>query len=117
MTALHGARLRGEALLAGTMPAMYRALLRTRGRSNAMKVLLAGLVRRGDVVFDVGANQGLFTALMSNLAGRDGRVHAFEPSPDTCRLLRATLEARARNPANVVVNATAVGADRRQRRV
>jgi len=76
-----------------------------------MKVLLAGLVRRGDVVFDIGANQGLFTALMSNLAGRDGRVHAFEPSAETCRLLRATLDARARTPANVVVNAMAAGAD------
>ena len=111
MNVLHAARLRGEALLAGTMPAAYRAILRTRGRSSAMKVVLAGLVRRGDVVFDVGANQGIFTALMSNLAGRDGRVHAFEPSPETCRLLRATLEARARTPANVVINAMAAGAE------
>ena len=97
--------------MADTMPAVYRALLRTRGRSNPMKVALAGLVRRGDVVFDVGANQGIFAALMSNLAGREGRVHAFEPSPETCGLLRATLAARARFPANVVVNATAVGAE------
>ena len=111
MNALHAARLRGEALLAGTMPAAYRAFLRIRGRSNAMKVLLAGLVRRGDVVFDVGANRGIFTALMSNLAGRQGRVHAFEPSPDTCALLRSTLATRARSPANVTVNATAVGAE------
>ena len=111
MNILHAARLRGEALLAGTMPAAYRAILRTRGKSNAMKVVLAGLVRRGDIVFDVGANQGIFTALMSNLAGRDGRVHAFEPSPETCRLLRATLEARALTPANVVVNAMAAGAE------
>lgn len=111
MKALHDVRLRGEAALAGTMPAAYRALLRIRGRSNPMKVLLAGLVRRGDVVFDVGANQGIFTALMSNLAGRDGRVHAFEPSADTCRMLHATLAARARSPANVVVNATAAGAE------
>ena len=74
---LHAARLRGEALFAGTMPAAYRSVLRARGRSNPMKVLLAGIVRRGDVVFDIGANQGIFTALMSNMAGRDGRVHAM----------------------------------------
>ncbi|MGH7654824.1 MAG: FkbM family methyltransferase [Gemmatimonadaceae bacterium] len=111
MMSLHDARLRGEALLAGTMPGVYRALLRTRGRSNPMKVLLASLVRRGDVVFDVGANQGIFAAMMSNLVGRDGRVHAFEPSPDTCKLLLSTLAARARNPANVAVNAMAVGAE------
>jgi FkbM family methyltransferase len=111
VTTRHAVRLRGEALLAGTMPRVYRALLRIRGRSNTMKVLLAGLVRRGDVVFDVGANQGLFTALLSNLAGADGRVHAFEPSPDTCRLLRSTLGARARNPMSVVVNTMAAGAE------
>ncbi|MFI5231327.1 MAG: FkbM family methyltransferase [Gemmatimonadales bacterium] len=111
MSVLHRARLRGEALLAGTVPGVYRALLRVRGRSNAMKILLAGLVRRGDVVFDVGANQGIFTAMMSNLVGRGGRVHAFEPSPETCDLLRATLAMRARTPANVVVNALAAGAE------
>jgi FkbM family methyltransferase len=62
-------------------------------------------------VFDVGANKGVFTALISNLVGRDGRVHAFEPSPDTCTLLRATLTERARNPANVVINTAAVGTE------
>jgi FkbM family methyltransferase len=111
MKTLHRARLWSEALFAGSMPAAYRAVLRMRGQSNAMKVLLAGLVRGGDVAFDVGANRGFFTALMSNLAGRGGRVYAFEPSPDTCRLLDATLAARARTPANVVVNAVAVGAE------
>ena len=78
MKALHDVRLRGEAALAGTMPAAYRALLRIRGRSNQMKVLLAGLVRRGDVVFDVGANQGIFTALMSNLC-RPSRLDHSRP--------------------------------------
>lgn len=111
MRPLHAARLWGEALLAGGMPSVYHGILRAWGRSNSMKVLLVALVRRGDVVFDVGANKGVFTALMSNLVGRDGRVHAFEPSPDTCALLRATLAERARNPANVVVNASAVGTE------
>src|SRR5208283_615601 len=89
----------------------YHGILRLWGRSNGMKVLLAGLVRRGDIVFDVGANLGIFTALMSNLVGPGGRVHAFEPSPDTCRLLRSTLAERARRPANVVVNASAAGSE------
>lgn len=111
MSALHAARWRAESLFAASMPRAYHAVLRARGRSNPMKVLLAGLVRRGDVAFDVGANRGLFTALMSNIAGRNGRVHAFEPSPATCGLLRATLGARARAPENVVVNAAATGAE------
>ena len=111
MRILHVARLRGEALFAQRMPSVYHGILKLWGRSNSFKVLLAGLVRRGDVVFDVGANRGILTSLMSNLVGPDGRVHAFEPSPDTCRLLRETLAARARHPANVSVNASAVGAE------
>ncbi|HXD22930.1 MAG TPA: FkbM family methyltransferase [Gemmatimonadaceae bacterium] len=110
MTPLHAARLQGEALFAASMPRAYHAALRLRGRSNPMKVLLAGLTRRGDVAFDVGANRGLFTALMSNIAGPGGRVHAFEPSPATSGLLRATLAVRARTPENVIVNVVATGA-------
>lgn len=103
-------RLRAEAHFARRAPALYRWLLTFRGRSHGIKLLLAGLVRRGDVVFDVGANRGIFTALMSNLVGPAGRVHAFEPSTDTCLLLRETLAARALDAANVVVNNSAVGA-------
>jgi FkbM family methyltransferase len=109
MRILHVARLWGEAQLAGRMPSVYNRILRLWGRSNSMKVLLVGLVRRGDVVFDVGANRGIFTAQMSNLVGSSGRVHAFEPSPETCRLLHTTLADRASYPANVVVNVSAVG--------
>jgi FkbM family methyltransferase len=111
MRILHVARLWGEALFAQRMPYAYHGILKLWGRSNSIKVLLVGLVRRGDVVFDVGANRGVFTSLMSNLVGPDGRVHAFEPSTDTCRLLRVTLVERARRPANVAVNASAVGTE------
>ena len=108
---LHAARLRTEALLAGRMRGSYHSLLKFWGRSNSIKVVLVGLVRRGDVVLDVGANRGIFTALLSNLVGSDGQVHAFEPSADTCRLLRGTLAERARHPENVTVNTSAVGTD------
>ncbi|MGH3134031.1 MAG: FkbM family methyltransferase [Gaiellaceae bacterium] len=37
------------------------------------------IVRPGDVVFDVGANFGWFTALFARWVGEHGRVHAFEP--------------------------------------
>lgn len=105
----HAARLRLEAIAARWVPGAYRWLLLRWGRSNNMKVLMTCLVRDGDVVFDVGANRGILTAVMSNLAGAAGSIHAFEPSPEACRLLASTLADRASGGRNVRVTQTAVG--------
>lgn len=48
-------------------------------------------LRDGDCVFDVGANIGLFT-LFAGTQARHLRVHAFEPMPETCRVLRRNVE-------------------------
>src|SRR5687767_350318 len=37
-------------------------------------------VREGDVVFDIGANIGLHSILLSHLIGPRGRLHTFEPN-------------------------------------
>ena len=37
------------------------------------------LLKPGSVVFDIGANIGYFTFLMSKLVGNNGQVHCFEP--------------------------------------
>lgn len=50
------------------------------------------VVRKGSVVYDIGANVGFYTLLASQFVGRSGRVFAFEPVPRNCRLLRAHLE-------------------------
>lgn len=43
--------------------------------------LLSRLVKRGSVVFDVGAHVGFFSLLAARLAGSEGHVVAFEPLP------------------------------------
>ncbi|HEY4595480.1 MAG TPA: hypothetical protein VIJ02_03700, partial [Thermoanaerobaculia bacterium] len=45
-------------------------------------------VEPGMVVFDVGANLGFYTLLLADRVGPQGRVHAFEPDPLSCELLR-----------------------------
>ncbi len=45
--------------------------------------LLHTLLGPGDTVIDVGANVGYFTLLAARAVGPAGRVHAFEPVPDT----------------------------------
>lgn len=39
------------------------------------------LIRRGDVVLDIGANRGVYTYRMAKLVGKSGHVHSFEPGP------------------------------------
>jgi len=46
--------------------------------------------RRGSIIFDVGAGDGVDTILFARSAGPDGRVFAIEAHPKTARLLRAT---------------------------
>ena len=46
-------------------------------------------VKKGDVVWDVGANVGLYTKIFSDLVDSRGKVLAFEPSPNNLTRLEA----------------------------
>jgi FkbM family methyltransferase len=50
---------------------------------------LSDWIRPGDWALDIGANVGHYTSRLSQLAGPNGRVLAFEPVPATFRLLAA----------------------------
>lgn len=68
---------------------------------------LAGRLREGDVVVDVGANAGYVTLLASATVGATGRVVAIEASPRMAGQLRANLALNG-PPGNVrVVHAAA----------
>ncbi|HXO26244.1 MAG TPA: FkbM family methyltransferase [Thermoanaerobaculia bacterium] len=91
------------------VPGIYTRLLGRRRRLNCEKLAFLAIVRRGDVVFDVGANDGYYTLLFSHLVGRRGQVHAFEPVPPTFGLLEANV-GRERRFDNVVLNNCALAA-------
>jgi len=64
-------------------------------------------VSEGDMAFDVGANIGWYTTLLSRLVGPRGTVHAFEPLASTYQVL--TGNCRLNNCQNVVLNNIALG--------
>ncbi|HVT58070.1 MAG TPA: FkbM family methyltransferase [Thermoanaerobaculia bacterium] len=90
-------------------PWIYSQLLRRRRQVDHDRLAFVAVIRRGDVVFDIGANQGSYTLLFSHLVGRHGRVHAFEPMPPTFAALAAHLD-RVAHFDNVVANDCALAA-------
>lgn len=51
------------------------------------------LVKKGDIVFDIGANIGYYSVLLAKLVGPKGRVLAFEPTNYFSQVLKKNLEA------------------------
>jgi len=61
--------------------ALAALLLKTGIMGRAERQLISKIVAPGHCVVDVGANQGVFTLLLSRLVGPEGRVLALEPDP------------------------------------
>ena len=53
--------------------------------------LFKEIIRPGMTVFDIGAHIGYFTRLFSRLAGRTGKIFAFEPDPENFALLEKNI--------------------------
>jgi hypothetical protein len=65
-------------------------------------------VRPRMTVWDVGANQGLFTFAASAMAGFEGRVFAFEPDPFLTYLMDRSLSTGTHKGAAITVLPVAV---------
>lgn len=63
-------------------------------------------VKKGDVVFDIGAQAGFYSLLAAELAGEDGKVFAFEPLPKNILLLKRNINLN--NYKNIFVREEAV---------
>ncbi|RWI29878.1 MAG: FkbM family methyltransferase [Mesorhizobium sp.] len=61
------------------------------------------LIRKGDTVWDIGANIGLFTVAAAGLVGSKGRVVAFEPDTSLVALLRRTASLQPSEAAELLI--------------
>ncbi len=73
----------------------------------AVTDFLVGLPLTDATAFDVGANYGYYTLLLSRAVGPGGRVYAFEPDPSSLRRLVRNIEVN--KCANAVPVPLAVG--------
>jgi FkbM family methyltransferase len=83
-------------------------LERRRSQGNWDKRVFLSFVQRGDIVLDVGANFGAHTILLSHLAGKKGRIVAFEPVPESFDALQENVHHRSRF-SNISIFQLAVG--------
>jgi FkbM family methyltransferase len=60
------------------------------GYEDRVDKALLGKIKKGDVVWDIGANIGYYTSIFSKKVGDGGRVFAFEPHPSTFEKLQKT---------------------------
>lgn len=81
---IHGYRLRLDL----HDPGLSRDVAIRGTREEQMKYLLERELGPGNVVLDIGANIGYYTAMIGNLVGQSGQVYAMEPEPRNYALLQ-----------------------------
>jgi len=88
-------------------PRVYAHLASKRKHVNYEKLLYLNSIKKGNVVFDIGANIGNFTKLFSILCGKTGEVHCFEPIPETYdALLKGVSDLKNVLPKNIAAGHT-----------
>lgn len=83
----------------------FKVLGLSRAYEEKFGTALLSHVRRGDVVWDIGANVGLYTEKFAQCVGEAGRVVAFEPAPACFK----TLEGKFARASLVQLEHAAVG--------
>lgn len=77
------------------LPALYRTPAKVfyvfRENYEPELPFFADFIKPGDVVFDIGANFGLFAVLAGKIAGPAGKVWVFEPAQDGVALIKENI--------------------------
>jgi len=68
--------------------------------------ILKSHLKSDDVMVDIGANIGYHTLMAASITDKTGKIIAFEPSTDNCRLLKQSAEKN--NFTNIIIHQKAV---------
>jgi len=63
-------------------------------------------IKEGATVIDIGANIGYYTLIFAQLAGKNGKVFAFEPDPKNFQILKKNIEINGHK--NVILEEKAI---------
>jgi len=77
--------------------------------------IMRNILKEGDVFVDVGANIGLMSIFASLIVKETGKTIAFEPNPETMKILESNIELN--HISNIETSNYAVGEKREQSRV
>lgn len=78
--------------LVGIIYANQPKIFWDKGFEHSTVRLMKQEVKEGMIVFDVGANIGMYSLLLSKLVGPKGKVYAFEPDFKTFEILQKNIE-------------------------
>jgi len=84
-----------------------RDLLACGIREPFMTQAVANVLKKGDIVVDIGANIGYYALLESSKVGKLGHVYAIEPVPENCDSLLTNI--RINQYTNISVHQNAIG--------
>jgi len=85
--------IQGHKMFLDPKDSVITPMLSTFGAFESLETeVVKKLIKKGDVVLDIGANVGYYTLIYAKLVGEGGKVFAFEPDPDNFALLEKNVE-------------------------
>lgn len=96
--------IRGHKMVIDSLDNLYLDIFKTHDEFETKFV--QKIIKKGDIVIDVGAHMGYYSLLFAKLVGKEGKVFAFEPDPKN--FSRVERNVKLNNYTNIVLIQKAV---------